>query len=115
MKKELNLESAKHSKMIYEVVEQALKGISKKEIVKLRKICAEDGYEYCNYIKIKYIIGLGMLGLEYRVTQEVEEVVFFMIHRIIHRITITDEYDESELDTSVLLNIIIRDGTSKII
>jgi hypothetical protein len=101
-KKALNLKSEKHSKLITNIVEKALAGISIKEIIELRKICEESRYEYYNRIKLKYISMLGLLGLTYNITEEVESCIFFFIHDIIHQVSI-DKYEntESELVISI--------------
>jgi hypothetical protein len=87
-KKELNLKSEKHSKLITNIVEKALAGISIKEIIELRKVGAENRYEYYNRIKLKYIGMLGLLGINYEITEEVESRLFFLIHDIIQQITV---------------------------
>lgn len=93
-KKELNLKSEKHSKLITNIVEKALAGISIKEIIELRKVGAENRYEYYNRIKLKYIGMLGLLGINYEITEEVESRLFFLIHDIIQQITV-EKYENA--------------------
>lgn len=87
-KKELNLELEQESKLITDIIEKSLAGITRREIVELRKICNQDRYKYYNKIKFKYIVFIGLLGLNFKITEEIEETVFFFIHDIIHKISV---------------------------
>lgn len=99
--KSLNLENKQHARLIKNIAEQALKGITSGEIVSLRNICETDRYTYYNKLKLKYISLLGMIGLNFTVTEEIEEAIFFLIHEIIHQITITNGEDISELSIQI--------------
>ncbi|MGG3926887.1 hypothetical protein ABET51_12890 [Metabacillus fastidiosus] len=95
-KQELSLKTEQHSKLITNIVEKAFTGIKTSEIVELRNIYEKNRYTYYNKIKLKYIGLLGLLALNYNVTEEVENNIFFLIHDIIHKITVNTN-DDSEL------------------
>jgi hypothetical protein len=100
MKKELNLNYEAHSQLITNIVEKSLAGITRYEILKLRSICYQDKYEYYNILKLKYGELLGLLGLNFRITLEVEEAIFFLIHDVIQEITL-DNLSNSKLDIKI--------------
>ncbi|WP_010530931.1 hypothetical protein [Lentibacillus jeotgali] len=99
-KKPYNLQSEQGSKMIINIVEKSLAGITVKEIMELKKLCAEDRYEYYNRIKLKYITLLLPLGFNFLITEEVEKTIFFFIHDIIHQISVTGIPDK-ELEIQI--------------
>lgn len=99
-KKEIDLQCKVHDKLITNIVEQALEGITGNNIIELRKVCRENRYEYYQRVKVRYIVGLGMLGLTYKITQEIEDNIFFLIHDIIHQITI-DRYNKEDSRISI--------------
>jgi hypothetical protein len=100
-KKELNLNTEQHSKLIKGVVENALTSIRVSEIVELKDLCQKDRNTYCNKLKLRYIVFLGLLGLNYNITEEVEEYVFFFLHDLIHQITVSDDDDDTELSVQI--------------
>jgi hypothetical protein len=99
-KKELNLKTEQHSKLIKGIVEKALTGIRVNDIIELKDLCKKDKDTYYNKIKLKYIGFLGLLSLNYNITQEVEEYVFFFIHDLIHQITVSAG-DDAELSIKI--------------
>ncbi|PAE06042.1 hypothetical protein CHI12_18555, partial [Terribacillus saccharophilus] len=88
MDKHLNLQCETHSKILTNIIEQSLTGITPNEIVKLRTICDQDRTEYYNRVKTKYAKSLELLCLNFRITNEVEEAIFFLVHDIIHGISL---------------------------
>lgn len=99
-KKELNLESEQHSKLITNIIEKSLTGITVKEIIELKNTCEQDSYEYYNKLKLRYIVPFGLLGLNYNLTLEIEETIFFFIHDIIHQISVNGN-PATELDVTL--------------
>lgn len=102
MKTKLNLHSEQHSKLISDIIEKALYGITPNEIIKLKNICEKDRYVYYSHVKLKYTTMLGLLGLKYQITEEIEETIFFFIHDIIQRITISMY---SDMDSPLKINL----------
>lgn len=100
MQQELNLKSEAHTKLVTNIIEKSLSGITGKEIHELRKVCNEDRYEYYNRIKSKYLPFLMPLGFNFFITEEVEEQIFFFIHDVINQISATED-GNSALDIQI--------------
>lgn len=100
-KKMLNLQSEQHSKYILKIVEKSLAGITMNEITELRKLCTENRIDYYNHIKLRYITLLGLLGINFQITEEVESTVFFFIHDILHQITVDTSNGNEVLDIKI--------------
>ncbi|WP_163583416.1 hypothetical protein [Gracilibacillus saliphilus] len=101
-KKVLNVHSEQGSKLIFNLIENALTGITVNELIELRKLSTVDSYQYYNKVKLKYIGLLGTLGSNYKITQEIEEMVFFFMHDIIKKATIRDdEYRDKQLEFKI--------------
>lgn len=83
MKKNLNMQLDEHMNLIQDIAFKSIGGISGKEIFKLRQTYQLDEYEYFNRIKFLYIVPLGFLGVEYKISDEVEQILFSYIHYII--------------------------------
>lgn len=92
MKKELNMQLDEHLDLLKDIANKSLNGISVKEILNLRQTYHLNEYEYCNLIKLRYIVPLGLLGLEYFISAEVERIVFFYIHHQIQQLPV-ERYD----------------------
>ncbi|WP_087972751.1 hypothetical protein [Oceanobacillus rekensis] len=92
-KKELNLNIEAHSRLVTNIIEKSLAGVTVKEITELRQACELNRYEYYNKLKLKYIVLLGLLGLDYKITQEIEESIFFLMHDIIQQISTSGNPD----------------------
>ncbi|MGG1630063.1 hypothetical protein [Rossellomorea sp. NRS-1567] len=88
MKKQFNLESVKHKKILFQIVEQALTGITIKEIHDLKKLCKKDRFSYFDQIKMRYIIPLNLLGENFKLTEEIEITLFFIINDVISKLNI---------------------------
>lgn len=86
MKKELNIQLDEHMDLIQDIAFKSIKGITKKEIIELRQTYQLDEYKYFTQIKLRYIVHLGFLGLEYKKTHEVERILFSYISYLIHEL-----------------------------
>ncbi|WP_200411253.1 hypothetical protein [Virgibacillus salexigens] len=100
-KKELDLQTEQHNKLITDIVEKSLAGITIDEIVGLKELCEKNRYEFYNRVKLKYIAHLGLLGIDYKITIEIEEAVFFFIHDIIHQVSTNRNVDD-KIDIKIL-------------
>lgn len=99
-KLELNLQSEQDSKLVFNIVEKSLAGITRKEIIELREVCEQDKFDYYNKLKLKYIVPLGLLGLDYKITLEIEETIFLLIHDFFHKVSVTGNLD-NELEIQI--------------
>ncbi len=70
-KKVLNLRTEQGSKLIFNLNENALTGITVNKFIELRKLSTADSYQYYNKVKLKYIGLLGMLAINHKINQEV--------------------------------------------
>lgn len=97
MKKQLNLRLEEHVAMIQEVAFKSLSGIKVSEIKELRQLFNQDKHRYFNKIKLKYVILLGILGLEYSATDKVEGILFSYITHLITELPIENSSDDNEI------------------
>lgn len=95
MKKELNLQMDTSLELLQNIAFKSLEGIKVSEVVELRRILLADEHEFFNLIKLKYILHLGLLGLEYKITTEVERVLFGYINYLLHELPV-DSWDEND-------------------
>lgn len=86
MKKQINLQLDSHLEMVQDVALKSLAGITLFEIFELHQTFNQDAHKYFNLIKIKYIVHLGLLNLEYKISDEVEHKLFSYIHYLINEI-----------------------------
>ncbi|MRX52923.1 hypothetical protein GJU41_02970 [Bacillus idriensis] len=86
MKKVFNVDSEKHVQLVKKVIESAFKGLTTEEAVKLKKLYKECEYEYYTSLKLKYVLPLGMLKLEYHLPKEVEDYVTYSVHTLIQQL-----------------------------
>lgn len=86
MKKQLNLQLDTHIEMVQEVAFKSLAGITVGEISELRLMFNQDTHSYFSLIKLKYVIRLGLLNLEYKISDELEHILFSYIHYLISEI-----------------------------
>lgn len=100
MRNQLNLHVDSHIKMIQEVAFNSLAGITVGEISDLRNIFHQDTYHYFNLIKLKYILHLGLLNVEYKISDEVEQILFSYIHYLITEI----QLENMDINDKVVFN-----------
>lgn len=86
MRKQVNLLLTSHLEMLQEVAFKSLTGIRVIEIFELRQILNQDAHKYLNLIKLKYMVYLGLLNLEYEISEEVEHILFSYTHYLISEI-----------------------------
>ena len=86
MRKQVNLLLTSHLEMLQEVAFKSLTGIRVIEIFELRQILNQDAHKYFNLIKLKYMVYLGLLNLEYEISEEVEHILFSYTHYLISEI-----------------------------
>ena len=86
MNKQINLQLDSHLDKVQEVAFKSLAGITFIEIFELQQIYNQDFQKYFNLIKMKYIVHLGLLNLEYKISDEVEHILFSYIHYLISEI-----------------------------
>ena len=103
MKKSLNIKQSSHMEIIQEVAFKSLKRITVGEIINFRKISKVDKNAYYNNLKLKYILHLGLLGLEYKINNEIEHIVFSYIDYLIHELPAENMEDDYEFTLSVNL------------
>lgn len=94
MKTLLNLNNDSHLKLLQDTAYKAIDGISVQEILTLKKTYTDDPYTYFNQVKLKYLFPLGMLGITFRINQEVEQAVFQYISYLLHELPL-DQYQDS--------------------
>lgn len=96
MKKQFNVQFDSHMEMVQEVAFKSLEGITVGEISELCHLFIQDTHKYFNLIKLKYIMHLGLLNLEYKISDEVEHILFSYIHYLITEIQLenTDSNDK---------------------
>jgi len=97
MKKQFDLQVEEHVDLLQKVAFQSLSGIKVSEIKELRRLFNQDKREYFNKTKLKYIILLGLLGLEYSGTDKVEEILFSYITHLITELPIDNFNDNNEI------------------
>lgn len=86
MKTELNIKLESHVKLIEDVITSAIRGMKIEEVYDLKKALSKCENEYYNRIKLRYITGLGMLGMTYLIPLEVEKYVFYSIHALLQQV-----------------------------
>jgi hypothetical protein len=99
MKKELNLQLDAHVELLQDISFKSINGIKVKEIIELRTLCKKNKYDYFNRIKLKYIVGLGMLGLEYKIHTGIEKVLYSYINYLIHELPVENYDSDAEFST----------------
>jgi len=97
MKKELNLQLDAHMELIQDIAFKSINGIKVNEIIELRKLCKKNKHDYFYTIKLKYIVGLGMLGLKYKIDDSIEKVLYSYINYLIHEIPVENYNSDAEL------------------
>lgn len=95
MKRELNLQKDTHMDLLQEMAFISLTGTKVREIKELRFTFEQDKNEYFNSLKLKYVVLLGLLGLEYKISCEVEYTLFSYIDYLIREI-IYDSLDDDD-------------------
>lgn len=95
MKRELNME------LLQDIAFKSIGGITVKEIIELRQTYQLDEYEYFNRIKLRYIVHLGLLGFEYKITHEVERILSSYINHLIHELPVDGLDSDNEFHLSV--------------
>ncbi|MCL1701168.1 hypothetical protein [Lysinibacillus sp. Bpr_S20] len=88
MKKELNMQLNIHMDLLQDIAFKSINGITVKEIIELRQIYQQGKYKYFNQLKIRYILHLGYLGLEYEITPELECILFSYINNLIQELPV---------------------------
>ena len=101
MKKELNMQLDINMDLLQDIAFKSIGGITVKEIIELRQIYQLDAYEYFSRIKIRYILHLGLLGFEYKITHEVERILFSYINHLIHELPVDGLDSDNEFHLSV--------------
>lgn len=102
MKKELNIQLDTHMELIQEVAFKSLDGIKVSEIKELRYTCKKDEIAFFNKIKLKFIIHLGFLGLEYKITHEVEPILFSYIRYLLHELPVENLDSDDKFHLSII-------------
>jgi len=90
-----------------EIAEQALVGITRNEISQLRKTYYEDKFYFFNKLRLRYIVPLGLVGLEYYIFDEVEATLFTFIQELIFKISTTG-YPDAEILLTISHTIIYK-------
>jgi hypothetical protein len=101
MKQELNLQLDAHMNLLQNIAFQAISGIKVKEVSELRNICKKDKDKYFNHIKLRYIVFLGGLGLNYKISQDIERVLFNYINYLIHELPVENKDSNAQFNISV--------------
>jgi len=101
MKKGLNINRSSHMEIIQGVAFKSLKRITVSEINNLRKLSKVDDTAYYNNLKLKYILHLGLLGLKYKINNEIEHTVFSYIDYLIHELPVENMEDDFEFTLSL--------------
>ncbi|WP_391116878.1 hypothetical protein [Psychrobacillus sp. L3] len=101
MKKELNLQSNLHVELIQKLALKSLNGIKVSEVLELRQTYKQDKNIYFNLLKLKYIIHLEFLSIEYKITKEVEKAVFGYVNYLILELPMNDLLEDAEITISI--------------
>ena len=101
MKKSLNIKQSSHMEIIQEVAFKSIKRVTVSEIINLRKLSEVDNTAYCNNLKLKYILHLGLLGLTFIINKEIEHIVFSYIDYLIHELPVENMEDDYEFTLSI--------------
>ena len=101
MKKSLNIKQSSHMEIIQEVAFKSLKRITVSEIINLRKLSKVDETAYYNNLKLKYILHLGLLELNFKITHEIEHIVLSYIDYLIHELPVENMEDDYEFTLSI--------------
>ncbi|MBD7935920.1 hypothetical protein H9655_02670 [Cytobacillus sp. Sa5YUA1] len=96
MKTLLNLNNEAHLKLLQDTAFKAIDGISIQEVLNLQKSFKDDPYMYFNQVKLKYLLPLGMLGLSFKINQEVEHALFQYISYVLHELELDRHMDSPE-------------------
>ena len=102
MKKKLDIKQSSHMELLQEVAFKSLKGITVGEIITLRQLSKVDKTAYSNHLKLRYILHMGLLGLKFRITFQIEHTVFSYIDYLIHELPVEYMEDDYEFTLSML-------------
>lgn len=101
MKKSLNVKRSSRMELLQEIAFKSLKNVTVGEIVNLRKISEVDKIAYFNNLKLKYILHLGLLGLKYKINNEIEHTLFSYIDYLIHELPVENMKDDYQFTLSI--------------
>ena len=101
MRKRININHHSHMELLQEVAFKSIKGITVSEIINLRKLSEVDSTAYNNNLKLKYILHLGLLGLKFKINNEIEHIVFGYIHYLIHELPVENMENDYEFTLSI--------------